>query len=595
MAILIEDCYNAIGIQAAWAVKFDEFKSIPDLIYKNGYRFSGDFCVEMGSKTYPLKADDLMLSESVKNGRCVSTLTGNVNSLTENNTEALDEYSREQLIIMMLDNVGNMRVLGDAVRGCRLNYQSVNEGNSGSYKGQPLEANFESDHQCGWYLGNYTLTNGVLFLPAPATANIEFDEYFGETTGKYNYQIGMLSGTGSPLASGIAVLEFVNKATGTIIDTLTGNIGADISTASHTYGGFSIKDFITGSFVNNTTISIAYRAWINANSLYMSQMPEFIINFKVIEGGADSNISTAELNLPTGISGLFTTAQMGVVWGFRRIVDTYTGSLCRIRNKTTGLEADVGFGANGYLDMDAFAAIVLGNHAAVAVIYDQSGNGVNYVQTNPAKMPMIANNGTPIIDSVAGYTIGCCSFATAGLSPDGSTNHEMDAVNLSVPGTISVFATYTYIDYAGSVPSLLYNATDNSIQIGYTSGFYLGRIRGNPGLTPIVEIYRTKKTGNTHCVLFELNYNQSNTSSKLRVLPTNAGATVANSGIKQETVTSSANLNRTGNVTVTQKLFNGLFGFGNMHFHEMIMLNVSAAHLGKDNQLRDLVIEAYTL
>ena len=65
----------------------------------------------------------------------------------------------------------------------------------------------------------------------------------------------------------------------------------------------------------------------------------------------------------------------------RKVVSSYAGPLIRIRRNTDNAETNIGFDVNGDLDVSAVNTFIGVGVAFVTIIYDQSGNGHNYVQT----------------------------------------------------------------------------------------------------------------------------------------------------------------------------------------------------------------------
>ena len=83
----------------------------------------------------------------------------------------------------------------------------------------------------------------------------------------------------------------------------------------------------------------------------------------------------------------------------RRLTNSYSGSLMRIRRTSDGVELDVGYDSNGHLDTAAIVTFAGGNACTVSVWKDQSGNGLDLTQTTSGSQP-------PIYTGSAFYNVG---------------------------------------------------------------------------------------------------------------------------------------------------------------------------------------------
>ncbi len=77
----------------------------------------------------------------------------------------------------------------------------------------------------------------------------------------------------------------------------------------------------------------------------------------------------------------------------RLLKSDYAGSAIRIRRSSDNTELDIGFAANE-LDQSAITSFVGANSAYLVKVYDQSGNGRDWVQATQANQPRIVNAGT---------------------------------------------------------------------------------------------------------------------------------------------------------------------------------------------------------
>jgi hypothetical protein len=81
-------------------------------------------------------------------------------------------------------------------------------------------------------------------------------------------------------------------------------------------------------------------------------------------------------------------------YSLRRVRGEYTGPSIRVRKITSAPypEQDIGFDADGNLDLNALTSFLDGNAGNIERLYDQSGNGRDVVNTNAAFGPGIATS-----------------------------------------------------------------------------------------------------------------------------------------------------------------------------------------------------------
>lgn len=83
-----------------------------------------------------------------------------------------------------------------------------------------------------------------------------------------------------------------------------------------------------------------------------------------------------------------------IVYSIRRIVPEYTGYLFRIRRSSDNAELDIGFDANGDLDVVTLMTFVGSGDGFVKIWYDQSGNNYHQQQLTTISQPPIVESGT---------------------------------------------------------------------------------------------------------------------------------------------------------------------------------------------------------
>jgi hypothetical protein len=77
----------------------------------------------------------------------------------------------------------------------------------------------------------------------------------------------------------------------------------------------------------------------------------------------------------------------------RQLRTAYAGPLLRVRRSSDNTEADIGYGADGWLDEASLLAHVGAGDGFVTTWYDQSGNGRDATQTTAGHQPNIVNAG----------------------------------------------------------------------------------------------------------------------------------------------------------------------------------------------------------
>lgn len=96
------------------------------------------------------------------------------------------------------------------------------------------------------------------------------------------------------------------------------------------------------------------------------------------------------LNAPVPPLDGFASGLVGA-YAFRRLLSSYTGPLIRVRDSTSGTEYDIGYGADGTLNLAQLFTNIGAHNATIAKFYDQSGGGNNLQQTTGTKQPVIVN------------------------------------------------------------------------------------------------------------------------------------------------------------------------------------------------------------
>lgn len=84
-------------------------------------------------------------------------------------------------------------------------------------------------------------------------------------------------------------------------------------------------------------------------------------------------------------------------YSIRRLYTSYVGSPLRVRRSSDSTEQDIGFDVDGNLDQAALLSFVGVSDGYVVKWYDQSGNGLDCVQSTLSYQPRIVSSGSVLI------------------------------------------------------------------------------------------------------------------------------------------------------------------------------------------------------
>ena len=84
----------------------------------------------------------------------------------------------------------------------------------------------------------------------------------------------------------------------------------------------------------------------------------------------------------------------GYGYSLRKIRTNYTGNAIRVRRASDNTELNIGFDANGDLDVATLDLFCSGTNGFVRTWYDQGAVGLNVVQTTASKQPKIYDSST---------------------------------------------------------------------------------------------------------------------------------------------------------------------------------------------------------
>jgi hypothetical protein len=80
-------------------------------------------------------------------------------------------------------------------------------------------------------------------------------------------------------------------------------------------------------------------------------------------------------------------------YSLRLLSTTYAGNAIQVRRSSDNTTQNIGFTAAGDLDTAAMKTFVGSSNGFVSIWYDQSGNGINAIQTTASNQPSIISSG----------------------------------------------------------------------------------------------------------------------------------------------------------------------------------------------------------
>jgi hypothetical protein len=93
---------------------------------------------------------------------------------------------------------------------------------------------------------------------------------------------------------------------------------------------------------------------------------------------------------------LDTYPNAAAAYSVRLLKSDYTGNAIRVRRSSDNAEQNIGFDGSGNLDTTSLTSFCSGTDGFVTTWYDQSGNGLNQIQTTAANQPQIVSSGNVI-------------------------------------------------------------------------------------------------------------------------------------------------------------------------------------------------------
>jgi hypothetical protein len=94
---------------------------------------------------------------------------------------------------------------------------------------------------------------------------------------------------------------------------------------------------------------------------------------------------------------LDTYPNAAAAYSVRLLRGGYTGNAIRVRRSSDNAEQNIGFDGSGNLDTTALTSFCSGTNGFVTTWYDQSGNGINAINTTAANQPQIVASGSVLL------------------------------------------------------------------------------------------------------------------------------------------------------------------------------------------------------
>jgi len=169
----------------------------------------------------------------------------------------------------------------------------------------------------------------------------------------------------------------------------------------------------TGTGTNTITFTLS-AALTNGQSVTLDVAGTNTITDAVSNALAATTKAITNYVAEIGGGYILDTYSAAVAYSLRKLSGGYTGAAIRVRRSSDDTEQDIGFDGNN-LDTTSLLSFVGAGNGLVTTIYDQSGAGLNFTQTNLVRQGRIVNsgvvntlNGKPVIlrsvDNNGGYT-----------------------------------------------------------------------------------------------------------------------------------------------------------------------------------------------
>ncbi|WP_277183512.1 arabinofuranosidase catalytic domain-containing protein [Caballeronia sp. BR00000012568055] len=154
--------------------------------------------------------------------------------------------------------------------------------------------------------------------------------------------------------------------------------------------GVAIKSQASGKITIQAGLQIGTTGW--TCGAFAGVIGEMALYASALTARQVATHYAAGIVAQTGLLDALTTVIAGA-WSLRRLRGGYGGPCIRLRRDSDGAALDIGFTPTGDLDIAALLAFVGTANGFVTAWYDQTGNGLNMVQVNTDRQPLIVGSG----------------------------------------------------------------------------------------------------------------------------------------------------------------------------------------------------------
>jgi hypothetical protein len=210
-------------------------------------------------------------------------------------------------------------------------------------------------------------------------------------------------------------------------------------------------------------------------------------------------------------------------YSLRKLSSTYSGSAIRVRRSSDNTEQDIGF-TSDVLDTTSLLSFVGSNNGYITTWYDQSGNGINAVQSTATNQPSIILFGVLYeVDSKPAINAYPKALLTAGTASDFKYLHDGTTrsftSNVYQTGALTAALNFIWLtgdSGASSIGAGLFYSANNQYQ----------RIWNGTQAQRISNIFT--ELPNTHQIQSQIFDASNATSSDKIIVKINNGSDIAN-------------------------------------------------------------------
>lgn len=180
-----------------------------------------------------------------------------------------------------------------------------------------------------------------------------------------------------------------------------------------------------------------------------------------------------ELGGAQGILLLDLFPNAAAAYSLRQLRTAYTGPAIRVERSSDSMTQDIGFLANGDLDIASLQSFVGAADGLVTILYDQSKNSIDLAQTTPSAFPKIIIAGTLQLSGLF-----------AAIDFDGSNDDLFSTINLPTPAShLFVFGVWQKTNISNDPVNFNLNSPNNPTRVSVHAAFSNGQVFWDAGST----------------------------------------------------------------------------------------------------------------